>query len=235
MIRTILFDSGRVLNRPVSGSWFIPPNFFKYVDRKRFYAVPVLKRKWAFKKAGDYINKQNLILNEKDEYICFVKYYSIFSTNIPELKMGNKEIGAAAQDLVYYYNKYSFYDDAVNLIPKLSEKYKLAVVSDAWPSLESVFKTAGFRKYFSSFVISSVHGVTKPNKIMYNTALHELGVLPGEAVFIDDNVKNCAGAKELGLQSIVLCRSFSMYMYNKLFCRNYRIIRNLNGLERYIV
>lgn len=182
MIRAILFDSGRVLNRPVSGHWFIPHNFFKYVDRKRFYAVPVLKRKLAFKRAGDYINKQNSILNEKDEYICFMKYYRIFSANLPELKLGNVEIEAVAQDLVYNYNKYSFYDDAVNLIPKLSKRYKLAVVSDAWPSLESVFKAAGFRKYFSSFIISSVQGVTKPNELMYKAALRELEVLPEEAV-----------------------------------------------------
>ena len=36
-IKAILFDSGRVLNEPVTGHWFITPNFWKYVDINTFY------------------------------------------------------------------------------------------------------------------------------------------------------------------------------------------------------
>lgn len=35
--------------------------------------------------------------------------------------------------------KYTFYKDALKVIPELKLNYKLAVVSDAWPSLKDVF------------------------------------------------------------------------------------------------
>ncbi len=35
-IKAILFDSGKVLNEPATGHWFITPNFWKYVDKDKF-------------------------------------------------------------------------------------------------------------------------------------------------------------------------------------------------------
>jgi putative hydrolase of the HAD superfamily len=35
-IKAILFDSGRVLNHPRTGNWFILPSFNKIVDIKAF-------------------------------------------------------------------------------------------------------------------------------------------------------------------------------------------------------
>lgn len=231
MIKAILFDSGKVLDKPVSGQWFIPPNFFKYVDKEKFDSIPASNKKAAFNRAGNYISKKKLIVNEGEEYNNFVEYYRILGEELPRLKLKDTNAKAIARDLVFNYDKYSFYEDAVKLIPELSEKYKLAVVTDAWPSLENVFKKAGFRKYFSSFVISSMKGVTKPDEIMYKTALSELKVLPEEALFIDDHVKNCEGAKKLGIRSIILSREFKFYIYNKLVNTSYQVIRSLNELN----
>ena len=114
----------------------------------------------------------------------------------------------------------------------LSKSYKLAVVSDAWPSLENVFRAVGLRDYFSSFIISSQKGITKPHELMYKTALEELGVLPEEAIFIDDNIKNCDGAMKLGINSFVLCRDFKSYIYHKIFKRNYTAIRSLKDINK---
>ena len=38
-IKGILFDSGRVLNEPSTGNWFISPKFFEYVDRKKYISI----------------------------------------------------------------------------------------------------------------------------------------------------------------------------------------------------
>lgn len=38
-IKAVLFDSGRVLNGPASGHWFITPNFFDYVEKKAFVRI----------------------------------------------------------------------------------------------------------------------------------------------------------------------------------------------------
>ncbi|WP_035796851.1 HAD-IA family hydrolase [Clostridium akagii] len=231
-IKAILIDSGTVLNAPVTGEWFISPNFFSYVDKKNYNSISASQKRQAFIKAGEYISDQNLIINEKEEYKHFVEYYRIFSKYMPQLQLHNKQIQAIAKDLVYNYYKYSFYKDVFKFIPELSKKYKLAVVSDAWPSLETVFRKANLMEYFSSFVISSVKGVTKPNELMYKTALEELKISAEEAIFIDDSIKNCDGAIELGISSFVLCRDWRIYIYNKVTHRDYNIIRNLKDVRK---
>lgn len=230
-IKGILLDSGKVLNGPIAGHWFITPNFFKYIDEKAFKAVGEEQKDKAFSEAGDYISKQKLILNEEEEYIHFVEYYRIFSRELPQLNLDEDKLKAIAWDLVYNAEKYKFYTDAVKVIPELSRKYKLAVVSDAWPSLEQVFKKAGLREYFSSFIISSKLGVVKPDEIMYKDALKELKLSPEEVIFIDDSIKNCDGAKRLGITSFLLCRNREEYLYNKLTCRSHVVVENLDFLQ----
>ncbi|WP_201259824.1 hypothetical protein [Tissierella sp. P1] len=70
-IKAILFDSGRVLNQPRTGHWFISPRFFEYVDNKKYNAINNKKIKSAFNKAGKYINARNLIQTKEDEYTHF--------------------------------------------------------------------------------------------------------------------------------------------------------------------
>ncbi len=152
----------------------------------------------------------------------------------PEIIIDDIKIELVARDLVYNYDKYVFFNDAIEVIPDLNKRYLLAVVSDAWPSLENVFKKAGLRDYFKSFVVSSVIGVRKPDELMYSTALIELGVSPGDAIFIDDNFKNCDGAKKLGIQSFVLCRDIRVYWFFKIFLRKHRVIRSLYDINGYL-
>ncbi|QSX05909.1 HAD-IA family hydrolase [Sedimentibacter sp. zth1] len=229
IIKGILIDSGRVLNRPRTGHWFITPNFFTKVDKKIFNQLSK-KTKEAFLKAGEYISKQFLIETEEDEYKHFLKFYRIFFENVPELNVNDEDIEYIAKDLVYNYDKYQFFKDVYDTLPILKNKYKLAVVSDAWPSLENVFIKAGFRDYFSSFVVSSLLGVAKPNHLMYETALNDLNILPEEAIFIDDSVRNCDGAKKLGVKTYLICRELREYIYYKLTCRNHIVVRNLHSI-----
>lgn len=231
-IKAILFDSGRVLNEPATGHWFITNNFFSYIDKKKFNSLPVPQKNLAFHKATEYINNQKLIKDENEEYLHFFNYYSIFASFLPELNLRIEDVQAVAKDYVYNYNKYSFFHDSIELIPELSKSYKLAVVSDAWPSLENVFRKVGLRDYFSSFIISSQRGITKPHELMYKAALEELKILPEEAIFIDDNIENCHGAMKLGINSLVLCRDFKSYAYHKLFKKNCPTIRSLLDIKK---
>lgn len=228
--KAILIDSGWVLNEPAAGHWFIPPDFFKYVNKETFNSIPRLKKRAAFCKALEYINEQKLILTEAEEFEHFIEFYRIFFQQLPELRLEIGKIDLVAKDLVYNNDKYVFYKDVKEIIPLLSVDYKLAVVSDAWPSLENVFKKAGLREYFSSFVISSKIGVVKPNKLMYETALKELCVQPDEALFIDDNIKNCDGADKLGISAFMLCRDYRLYIFNKIACKRYKVIRTLKEI-----
>lgn len=232
-IKAILFDSGRVLNYPKSGNWFITPNFFKYVDESVFNSISKSKKNLAFKTAYDYINSFKLIKTQEEEYSHFVEYYNIFFKELPELNVDTDHVENIAKDLVYNPEKYSFFDEVKSVISVLSKEYKLGIVSDAWPSLNSVYERAGLRNCFSTFIISSILGVTKPEAIMYQTALDELGILPENTLFVDDNLKNCIGARNLGIHPVLLCRNKFEYILKKLLSigKGYDVINNLQQLS----
>ena len=235
-IKAVLFDSGRVLNGPVTGHWFITPNFWDYVDKAVFESIESSKIHFAFRKADEYINTQKLIITKEFELECFIKFYEVFSNSLPELKLTNDKINLIANDLVYNPEKYVFYDDALKVIPELSKRYKLGIVSDAWPSLLDVYDKNNVTQYFGSIIISSIIGASKPDSTMYVTALKELDTSPDEAIFIDDSLKNCLGAEAVGIQSYWLCRDKKQYTLNKIksIGKKYKVINTLYDLKKYL-
>jgi putative hydrolase of the HAD superfamily len=206
-IKAILFDSGRVLTYPRTGHWFMPPNFFKYVDKNKFSALDVKLVDEAFHKAAKYLDSFSFILTEEEELEKFVEFYSILSNELAGLGLSREQVIEIAKDTVLNDEKFVFYEDVFEYIPELAKHYKLGVISDTWPSLDRVFKNTGVRQYFSTFIMSSILGVLKPHKLMYTTALKELGVKPEEALFIDDNIVNVEAARKLGMQGLVILRS----------------------------
>jgi putative hydrolase of the HAD superfamily len=233
-VKALLIDSGRVLNGPSSGHWFISPNFYSCIDKNKFQFLSSKRRQDAFTIASQYISHQALIQNEDEEYTHFIQFYTLFAQVLPELKLDKKMVRAIAEDIVFNRTKYTFFDDVYECIPELSRSFKLAVVSDAWPSLESVFVEAGMRDYFSSFIISSQLGVTKPDERMFQAALNELDVAPEEAVFIDDSARNCEGAEKLGIRSIRMIRDWRVFAYEKLRSRRFPIMRDFYGVIKHL-
>lgn len=235
-IKAILFDSGRVLNGPVTGHWFITPNFWEYVNKDVFDSLDKSKIASAFAEADKYIITQKLMTTKDEEYKHFIKFYEIFSLRLPELKLYSETIENIARDLVFNPEKYVFYDDALSVIPELKDKCKLAIVSDAWPSLLDVYEENNMTSYFDSIVISSFLGTSKPDSKMYNTALEELDVKPEEAIFIDDSLKNCIGAIEVGINAVLLCRNKQVYIREKIKSvgKKYRVTNNLHQLYKII-
>lgn len=235
-IKAILFDSGRVLNGPVTGSWFITPNFWKYVNKDVFDSLDKKVIASAFAEADKYIVTQRFMNTKEEEYQYFIKFYEIFSSQLPELQLTTDVIENIARDLVFNPQKYVFYDDALAVIPELKDKYKLAIVSDAWPSLLDVYDKNNMTSYFDSIVVSSFLGTSKPDCKMYNTALQELNVKPEEAIFIDDSLKNCMGAMAVGINTVLLCRNKQVYIKEKIKSvgKGYKVINNLNQIYKII-
>lgn len=107
---------------------------------------------------------------------------------------------------------------------------ELGIVSDAWPSLERVPAAAGMRGHFSSFVVSSRLGVSKPAESMYLTALRDLGVEASDAVFVDDRIRNRDGAAAVGVRPLVLCRSWPEVADARVLRPRHRVLRSLTEL-----
>ena len=233
-IKAVLFDSGRVLNGPVTGHWFITPGFWKYVNKTAFDSIAKAKVASAFAEADKYIVAQKNMTTKEEEYQHFIRFYEIFSSQLPELKLTADAIENIARDLVFNPKKYVFYDDALSVIPELKKKYKLAIVSDAWPSLLDVYEENNMISYFESIVISSFIGTSKPDSKMYNTALQELNIKPEEAIFVDDSLKNCMGALAVGINTVLLCRNKQSYITEKVksIGKGYKVINNLNQLYK---
>lgn len=227
MIKAILFDSGRVLNMSATGHWFIPPKFFEYVNKEMFVSIPKERVDQAFSNAQKYLFGVNLIKDRDEELIHFGEFYRIFSENLPELEIRNIE--ELARDMVYNTSKYVFYDDVKEVVPRLKNKYKLAIVSDAWPSLENVYIDADMKRYFESIVISTQIGVLKPDEKMYKKAIEVLQVDNSEAIFVDDNIENCLGAEKLGIRPILMSRG--NYDENKEKYTTILVIKDLYELE----
>lgn len=124
-----------------------------------------------------------------------------------------------------------------NELPELKiDDEKLKLLSDAWPSLRNVYKKAGFYDYFDAIIISSEIGVTKPNEKMYKAAIKSLNLTSSEVLFIDDNPKNCDGALNLGIKSIVLNRNTRSRSYIKYIKKsNLHVVKDMYKLEKLLL
>ena len=79
-------------------------------------------------------------------------------------------------------------------------------IKDADTELEctAVTEGKGVSQYFSFATYSCFVGVFKPDRRMFLDALGKCGAAPEETVFIDDSVRNLAGAAELGITPILI-------------------------------
>lgn len=224
-IKAILFDSGRTLNIPRTGHWFITPNFFNIINDTSFqYTEDQLSE--AMNKACDHINKMLLVKTEEDEFTMFKEFYEIVLKEIKYTSINEEIINSLASDNVYNDDKFYFFDDVELGLQRLKDKYILGVVSDTWPSLERVFINKSLRKYFSTFVMSSIYGSYKAEKVLFKIAIEEIGVKPEEVIFIDDSESNLIAAEDFGMIPILIDR----YDRNDIESK-YPIIKSLNDLN----
>jgi putative hydrolase of the HAD superfamily len=226
-IKAIIFDSGNTLNKPVSGNWFIPLNFFELVDTSQLILDSV-EFKEAMHIAYKFLMDNHCVKTEEEEFLQFREFYSILFTKC-NYTYNDDLITALARDNVYNDQKFMFFDDVESTIKELHNKFKLGIISDTWPSLERVFINKGFREYFTSFVMSSVYGVCKNNKRLFEIAIKELDIKPFEALFIDDSDRNLDVAKEVGLIPIKIDRNKEYYPQS-----NHAVIKTLTDLFKYL-
>lgn len=91
----------------------------------------------------------------------------------------------------------------LNLIRQLHGRYKLAVLSNSPPGLDGWLADWGILELFDVVFCSGDEGLIKPDPAVYNLTLKRLGVLPHEAVFIDDTGGHVEAAQKLGIHGII--------------------------------
>ncbi len=94
-------------------------------------------------------------------------------------------------------------EDLINYLRTIRPDYMTALLSNAWddlrPAIEDLWK---IDDAFDRILISSEIGIIKPDRLIFERMLSDLGVKPAEAVFVDDFPQNVAAAEEVGLEAI---------------------------------
>lgn len=95
--------------------------------------------------------------------------------------------------------------ESVEIFRKLkdSKKYKIYALTN-WNAclFEIALARYDFLDWFDGRIVSGEEKIRKPHTDFYKILEDRYGVVPEEALFIDDNLRNVNAAKELGYQTI---------------------------------
>jgi putative hydrolase of the HAD superfamily len=194
-----------VLIYPKSGNWTYPDGYFKHcleMDIPGSSERQVENEKIAYA----YINKIQSVTSINEEYGIFNEFYKMIFSDI-DIKETAEFCSKITQEMVHNYNNYCLYDDVKKCLSAIHEKFRLGIISNAFPSLRNNYEAKGILKYFDHMVISSEHGMKKDDINLFIKALENIKEKPNECLFIDDSVENCRNAKKAGMFAVVMDRN----------------------------
>jgi len=124
-------------------------------------------------------------------------------------QLGLPDSEAALDFLQAFYTSDRFHYDVMDAARALRERYKVAVLSNAFPAqVDTIREQYGIDVHveFDVYVNSAMVGMSKPDPRIYELTLERLGVAPSRVVFLDDTLRNVDAARELGLHAIQFVR-----------------------------
>lgn len=92
--------------------------------------------------------------------------------------------------------------DLVDRIRKLRPRYKTGLLSNAFSDMRYWLGEWKIEDAFDTILISAEVNLMKPDPAIYALAANQLGILPQEAVFIDDLATNIEAATQVGMHGI---------------------------------
>ena len=133
-----------------------------------------------------------------EDYVCHV---------VEQLGLPDRD--AALDFLRAFYTSDRFHHGVMDAARALRERYKVAVLSNAFPAqVETIREQYGIDVHaeFDVYVNSAMVGMSKPDPGIYELTLERLAVAPSQAIFLDDTLRNVDAARELGLHAIQFVR-----------------------------
>lgn len=79
---------------------------------------------------------------------------------------------------------------------------RTALLSNHAANLPRLLSSLGLEDLFDEVVVSALEGLTKPDPAIYHRTVQRLGVVPEEAVFVDDQQVNVEAAQSLGMVGV---------------------------------
>ena len=82
--------------------------------------------------------------------------------------------------------------------------YRMGVISNAEPNLRDRIVQAGLEPFFETLVISAEVGSEKPERVIFDEALHRMAVTPDHAIHVGDfYALDVVGARGAGMTPIL--------------------------------
>jgi len=96
------------------------------------------------------------------------------------------------------------FPETKEVMDKLFSMYPMALLTNGTPSVQwAKIKGGGVEKYFKHVIISGDLETRKPDPVIFNTILDRLGLHPGQAIMVGDNLRSdIAGASGAGIKSV---------------------------------
>lgn len=98
------------------------------------------------------------------------------------------------------------YPDVRRALVALKGRYRLGLISNAFPSLLDVMDDLDLARFFDSMVLSASARVAKPDPLIYQEALESLDVGARASAFVDDRPANLETAEQMGFQVYLMDR-----------------------------
>jgi len=101
----------------------------------------------------------------------------------------------------------NLYAETLNLLSSLQGRYRLGLVTNFpdGPTARMVFEKFDFDSFFDSIVVSGEVGFRKPNRLLFDLALHELGSVAEFSVMVGDTFEaDVLGAKGAGIKAVLI-------------------------------
>ena len=196
-IKAILFDLDRTLLDSKTAEFNAICKFkkmFNELDKINEEELANMWAKIASENYDKYLNKQ---ISYDD--LKIVRMKEIFLHY--DIKISNEE--AIERFNVYselYKKCWGLFDDAIEVLEKLKNNYKLAIVTNGNSiNQREKIRNTGLQKYFSEIIISSEVGFAKPSKEIFEIACKKLNVKSAQCVMVGDkfdvDIKGALDAK----------------------------------------
>ena len=165
---------------------------------------------------------------ELEEYKMFKDFYYQVLSKINYKNLNENIVDCLARDNVYNDDKYIFFKDVDDELEKLSKKYNLYMITDAWPSSFRVLDNINISKYFKSIMVSSLESKIKIEGLFEMFLEKNKNVIPQESIFIDDRKDILEKARQCGFNVLLMDRT------KMCVDKTYTVIYKLNEIEKYI-
>jgi HAD superfamily hydrolase (TIGR01549 family) len=134
----------------------------------------------------------------------------------------------------------ALFPDVIPELEKLRQKgYKIALISNTDCFTMRSFFEAGYRKHFDYMALSYETGLLKPDPGIFRLILENLGVKPGEAVMVGDNLKDdVQAALSVGMQAVLMRRNPEEFKFVPSWVEKVtyeKEIKDLKELEKFLI